>query len=143
MVRNALHCQGLTQMLTNIHRDLIGQIGLKRFPEPTGVPAGFLDNHRLTIAQNGTAIAGDMYHIPRYSVSIGPRDILNARDYLEWHDLGHLGGYSSWERIISRLHLFGSVCKEVPASLFQLTKGTIYISEDMARAIETMDLVAF
>ena len=107
------------------------------------LPAGFVDNHRLTIAQNGTAFAGDMYHTPRYSVSIGPRDILNARDHLERHDLGHLGGYSSWERMISRLQLYGPVCKEVPASLFQLTKGTIYVSEDMARPIETMDLVAY
>ncbi len=107
------------------------------------LPAGFVDNHRLTIVQNSKAFSGDTYHTPRYSVSIGPRDILNARDHLERHDLGSLGGYSSWERMISRLQLYGPVCKEVPASLFQLTKGTIYVSEDMARPIEAMDLIAF
>lgn len=107
------------------------------------LPAGFVDNHRLTIDQNATAFSGDTYHTPRYSVSIGPRDVLNARDHLERHDLGFMGGYSSWERMISRLQLYGPVCKEVPASLFQLTKGTIYVSEDMARPIEPMDLIAF
>lgn len=108
------------------------------------LPAGFVDNHRLTIVQNsGGYGSGDLYHTPRYSVSIGPRDVMHARDHLERHDLGYCGGYSSWERMISRLQLYGPVCMEVPASLYQLTKGTIYVSEDMARPIETMDLIAF
>ena len=108
------------------------------------LPAGFVDNHRLTIVQNSGAFgSGDMYHTPRFSVSIGPRDVMHARDHLERHDLGHCGGYSSWERMISRLQLYGPVCMEVPASLYQLTKGTIYVSEDMARPIEPMDFVAF
>ena len=106
--------------------------------------AGFVDNHRITIAQNSGGVgSGDMYHTPRYSVSIGPRDVMHARDHLERHDLGYCGGYSSWERMISRLQLYGPVCMEVPASLYQLTKGTIYVSEDMARPIAPMDLVAF
>ena len=108
------------------------------------LPAGFVDNHRLTIVQNSGAFgSGDLYHTPRYSVSIGPRDVMHARDHLERHDLGFMGGYSSWERMISRLQLYGPVCKEVPASLFQLTKGTIYVSEEMARPIEPKDLIAF
>ena len=108
------------------------------------LPAGFVDNHRLTIVQNSGGFgSGDLYHTPRYSVSIGPRDVMHARDHLERHDLGYCGGYSSWERMISRLQLYGPVCMEVPASLFQLTKGTIYVSEDMARPIAPMDLVAF
>lgn len=106
--------------------------------------AGFVDNHRLTNIQNsGGWAGGDIYHTPTYSVSIGPRDVMHAKDHLERHDLGYLGGYSSWERMISRLQLYGPVCKEVPASIFQLTKGTIYVSEDMARPIEPMDLVEY
>ena len=106
------------------------------------IPAGFVDNHRLTLMQNCGA-AGDLYHTTRYSVSIGPRDVMHAREHLERHDLGYLGGYSSWERMVSRLQLYGPVCKEVPASLYQLTKGTIYVSEDMARPIEPLDLIAY
>ena len=106
------------------------------------IKAGFVDNHRLTVQQN--SLSGvPMWHTPRYSVTIGPYDIINARDHLERHDLGFMGGYSAWERMISRLQLYGPVCKEVPASIYQLTKGTIYVSEDMARPIEPMDLVAF
>lgn len=122
--------------------------GTKKFAADTleeflQLPSGFVDNHPLTIAQNSGAYgSGDMYHTPRYSVSIGPRDVMHARDHLERHDLCYTGGYNSWERMISRLQLYGPVCKEVPASIFQLTKGTIYVSEDMARPIEPMDLVA-
>ena len=106
------------------------------------IKAGYVDNHRLTVQQN--SLSGvPMWHTPRYSVTVGPYEVINARDHLERHDLGFMGGYSSWERMISRLQLYGPVCKEVPASIYQLTKGTIYVSEDMARPIEPMDLVAF
>ncbi len=110
------------------------------------LPAGFVDNTRLTVAQNSTGTNGDIWHTPRYSVSIGPRDVMHARDHLERHDLGFCMGsgmYSSWERMISRLQLYGPVCKEVPASLYQLTKGTMYVSEKMAEPIAPMDLVEF
>lgn len=106
--------------------------------------AGYVDNHRLTIIQNSGAFgSGDLYHTPRYSVSIGPRDVMHAREHLERHDLGYVGGYSSWERMVSRLQLYGPVTMDLPASIFQLTKGTIYVSEDMARPIEPMDFKAF
>ena len=45
--------------------------------------------------------------------------------------------------MISRLEIYGPVTKDVPASIFQLTKGTVFVSEDMARPIEKMDLTAF
>lgn len=108
------------------------------------IKAGFVDNHRLTIIQNSMGFGGgDLYHTPCYSVSIGPRDVIHARNHLERHDLGFCGGYSSWERMISRLQIYGPICKDLPASIYQLTKGTIYVSEDMARPIEPMDLIAF
>lgn len=121
--------------------------GTKKFKAETleeflELKSGFVDNHRLTLIQNSMGFA-DMYHTPCYSVSIGPRDVMHARDHLERHDLGFTGGYSSWERMISRLQLYGPVCKEVPASIYQLTKGTIYVSEEMALPIEPLDWIAF
>jgi glucosamine-6-phosphate deaminase len=105
------------------------------------IKACFVDNHRLTVQQNSGA-ARPLWNTPRYSVSIGPWDVIHARDHLERHDLQSVGGYSSWERMISRLQLYGPVCMEVPASIYQLTKGTIYVSEDMARPIEPNDLIS-
>ncbi len=100
--------------------------------------AGFVDNHRITNIQNAGGGAA-LWHTPAYSVSIGPWDVMHAREHLERHDLHAAGGYSSWERMISRLQLYGPVCKEVPASIYQLTKGTIYVSEEMARPIEPIE----
>ena len=105
------------------------------------IKAGFVDNHRLTVIQNSGANSG-LWHTPRYSVSIGPWDVIHAREHLERHDLHSAGGYSSWERMISRLQLYGPVCMEVPASIYQLTKGIIYVSEAMALPIEQNDLIA-
>ena len=106
------------------------------------IKAGFVDNHRLTVQQNSGGNRA-LWHTPRYSVTIGPWDVIHARDHLERHDLQNVGGYSSWERMISRLQLYGPVCMEVPASIYQLTKGTIYVSEEMAMPIEPMDLISF
>jgi hypothetical protein len=44
--------------------------------------------------------------------------------------------------MISRLQIYGPVTKDVPASIFQRCKGTVFVSEDMARPIEKMDFVA-
>lgn len=109
------------------------------------IPAGFVKNVRLTVTQNSTG-NGNIWKTPGFSVSIGPRDVVHARHHLERHDLGFCMGpamYSSWERMISRLQLYGPVCKEVPASLYQLTPGTIYVSEEMARPIAPMELREF
>ena len=106
--------------------------------------AGFVDNHRLTIIQNSMGIgSGDYYHTPSYSVSIGPWDIIHSREHIEALELGFCGGYSAWERMITRLQVFGPVTHKLPASIYQLTKGTVYISENLARPIAPMDLVAF
>ena len=100
--------------------------------------SGFVDNHRLTTIQN-TGHTSALWHTPAYSVSIGPWDVIHARDHLERHDLCAPAGYLSWERMISRLQLYAPVSKDIPASIYQLTKGTIYVSEDMALPIEPID----
>jgi glucosamine-6-phosphate deaminase len=105
------------------------------------------DNHRLTIIQNSLGGcfggSGDLANTPCYSVTVGPRDIINARESLERHDLTFLGGYSSWERMISRLQIYGPVTKDLPASIYQLKKGTIYVSEAMAQPIEPLEFISY
>ena len=108
------------------------------------IPAGFVTNHRLTVMQNsGSKGSGDLYHTPCHSVTIGPRDVMHARYHIERHDLGYLSGYSSWERMVSRLQLYGPVCKELPASIYQLTPGVVYVSETIAAPIASMEHIAF
>jgi glucosamine-6-phosphate deaminase len=112
------------------------------FEEFINLKAGYADNHRLTTAQNSGG-ASALWHTPSYSVTIGPWDVVHARNHLERHDLESMGGYSAWERMISRIQLYGPVCKEVPASLYQLSKGIIYVSEDTARPFISTNLKDF
>ena len=106
--------------------------------------SGFVDNCRLTVIQNsGGTGGGDYYHTPRYSASIGPYDVYHAKHHLERHDLTNVGGYSSWERMVSRLQIYGPVTPDIPASIFQLTPGTVYVSEEMAQPIKPLDFYAY
>lgn len=107
----------------------------------------FIATHPITVIQNSldpyVGGAGDIANTPGYAVTIGPRDIMHGRDHLERHDLSFVGGYSSWQRMVSRLQLYGPVTPAVPASIYQLCKGTVYVSEDIARPFTVAEKVNF
>jgi glucosamine-6-phosphate deaminase len=90
----------------------------------------------LTICENSLfapmGASGDVWAVPPRAVTIGPRDIVNARERLEVHNFVNPGG-DSWQRMISRIQLYGPITKECPASIMRLGKGTCYVSEAIAR----------
>lgn len=93
--------------------------------------------HPLTIAENSLfevfGCSGDVAAVPPKAVTIGPRDIAHARERFEMHSLTELGEVTSWQRMISRLTLYGPVTQQVPASILQLFKTDVYVSEGIAR----------
>lgn len=95
--------------------------------------------HPLTIAENSLfgvfGASGDVANVPPRAATIGPRDIKNARLRFEMHCLTSLGGSETWQRMISRLTLYGPVNMQVPASILQLFKTQVYVSSDIARPI--------
>lgn len=90
----------------------------------------------LTICENSLfapmGASGDVWAVPPRAVTIGPRDIVNARERLEVHNFVNPGG-DSWQRMISRIQLYGPITKECPATIMRLGKGTCYVSEAIAR----------
>ena len=94
-------------------------------------------SHPLTIAENSLfscyGCSGDVAAVPWRAATIGPRDVANARDRFEMHSLTEMGGINSWQRMISRLTLYGPVTMQVPASIIQLYKTSVFVSEDIAR----------
>lgn len=94
--------------------------------------------HPLTIAENSLfapmGASGDVYAVPPRAATIGPRDIANARDHFDMHSITFIGG-DSWQRMISRLTLYGSVSMQCPSSIIQLFPGTCYVSEVLAKPI--------
>ena len=81
--------------------------------------------------------SGDVFNVPPKAVTIGPRDMQHARLRFDFHCFTFPGGYFSWQRMISRLGIWGPVTPLVPYSLNQELRCNVYITEDMARPIES------
>ena len=90
----------------------------------------------LTIAENSLfppmGDSGDVWAVPPRAATIGPRDIVNARERFEVHEIAHATG-STWQRMVSRIQLYGPISMECPASIMRLGPGTCYVSEVIAR----------
>ena len=90
----------------------------------------------LTICENSLfspmGASGDVWAVPPRAATIGPRDIVSAKERFELHNFVNPDG-SSWQRMISRLELYGPISMECPASILRLGKGTCYVSEAIAK----------
>ena len=98
--------------------------------------ARLVELHPMTIMQNALhSFGGDWSWVPPKANSIGPRDILGARDRSFWLD-GYLGGGISWQRFIARLVAHGPVNTLVPGSILQEVPGTYTILGGVADDVE-------
>jgi glucosamine-6-phosphate deaminase len=80
--------------------------------------------HPMTIMQNALhSFSGDWSLAPPKANTIGPAEILGARDRSFWLD-GYLGGGVSWQRFIARLAAHGPVNTYVPGSILQTAPTT-------------------
>lgn len=90
----------------------------------------------LTICENSLfapmGASGDVWAVPPRAATIGPRDVVNARERFEIHTFVNPGG-DSWQRMISRIELYGPISMECPASIMRLGKGVCYVSEAIAK----------
>jgi glucosamine-6-phosphate deaminase len=90
----------------------------------------------MTIMQNALhSFGGDWSWVPPKAASIGPAQILGARDRSFWLD-GYMGGGVSWQRFIARLAAHGRVNTLVPGSLLQTAPGTYTIWGPVADDVE-------
>ena len=88
--------------------------------------------HPMTIMQNALhTFGGDWSWVPPKAASIGPREILAARDRSFWLD-GDQGGGVSWQRFIARLVAHGPVNTLVPGSILQETNCDYHIMGGVA-----------
>ena len=98
--------------------------------------------HPLTIAQNslhgGFGCSGDISKVPPKGAMMGPRDAIKAKNVLDMHGITTAGSHVTWQRLTSRLCLFGEPAQEVPASVLQLRQNPthVIISENLAATIQ-------
>ncbi|MCI8994574.1 MAG: hypothetical protein HFI31_15420 [Lachnospiraceae bacterium] len=91
----------------------------------------------LTICENSLfspmGNSGDVWAVPPKAATIGPRDIVNARERFEMHNILTSESGATWQRMISRIELYGPISMECPASIMRLGKGVCYVSEALAK----------
>lgn len=101
----------------------------------------------LTIAQNSLhgvfGCSGDIANVPPKAMTIGPYDVAHSRNRFEMHALTTMGSMSTWQRMISRLVLYGPVTPQVPSSILQLMPTSVYVGEEIAREIECWENVGY
>ena len=94
----------------------------------------------FTLAQNSLhgsfGAAGDIAAIPPKAATIGPAQVLEARERIGFYMISINGTTTSWQKMITRLALFGPVTPRVPDSIVQLKPTTTYVSETIAEKIE-------
>jgi len=101
--------------------------------------------HPLTIAQNSLhgsfGCSGDISRVPPMGAMMGPRDAMMAKNVVDCHGITTAGTHVTWQRLTSRLCIFGEPSQEVPASVLQLRdKPTRFIiSENLAADIRPDD----
>lgn len=98
--------------------------------------------HPLTIAQNSLhgsfGYSGDIANVPPKGAMIGPRDVMKAKEVLDIHSITTAGSRVTWQRLTSRLCIFGKPSQDVPASILQLRDKPTHVvmSENLAATIE-------
>ncbi len=94
----------------------------------------------FTLAQNSLhgsfGMSGDIALVPPKAATIGPAEVVAAKNRLEFHALTVHGTATSWQRMISRLVLHGPVTPLIPSSIHQLLRTDVYVSETIAQDIK-------
>lgn len=103
--------------------------------------------HPLTIAQNSLhgvfGCSGDIANVPPRAATIGPIDVARSRNRFEMHAISTMGTVSAWQRLTSRLVLYGPVTLKVPSSILQLMPASVYVSEEIAKEFDCWELVGY
>lgn len=98
--------------------------------------------HPLTIAQNSLhgsfGYSGDIAKVPPMGATMGPRDAMKAKEVMDMHGITTCGTRVAWQRLTSRLCIFGKPSQEVPTSILQLRKHKtrMIMSENIAATID-------
>ncbi len=94
----------------------------------------------FTLAQNSLhgsfGMSGDIARVPPKAATIGPAQVVRAKNRLQFCGITVHGTTTSWQRLITRLALHGEPTPLVPESIHQLLRTDSYVSETIAMDIE-------
>lgn len=94
----------------------------------------------FTIAQNSLhgcfGFSGDLTAVPPKAATLGPADVIAAKERFDMHGITVGGSLNSWQRLTTRLVLHGPVTPRLPASILQTLPTEVYVTEKAAMNIE-------
>lgn len=94
----------------------------------------------FTIAQNSMhgsfGAAGDLCAVPPKAATIGPAEVIAAKNRIDMHAICVDGSRVSWQRMMTRLVLHGPVTPRLPQSILQTLRTDVFVSESSAENIE-------
>ena len=82
--------------------------------------------------------AGDIGNVPPCAVTVGPKDLMAAKEWVDVEYLTSCGGIQAHQKFAVRLSMFGPISEKIPGSIMRLHKGTCYVSADVAKAPATL-----
>ena len=93
-----------------------------------------------TLAQNSLhgsfGMSGDLASVPPKAGTIGPADVIAAKNRIDFSTLLVHGTATTWQRMMTRLCTHGPVTPLLPTSILQELRVDKYISETLARNVE-------
>lgn len=81
--------------------------------------------------------AGDIGNVPPKAATVGPRDLMAAKEWIDLEYLVGCGGAPAHQKFPLRFSLFCDIAPSNPGSIMRLHKGTCYVSEAVAAAPTT------
>ena len=94
----------------------------------------------FTIAQNSMhgsfGASGNLCAVPPKAATIGPAEVIAAKNRIDVHAITVGGTKISWQRLTTRLVLHGPVTPRVPESILQTLRTDVWVSESLAQDIE-------
>ena len=95
----------------------------------------------FTLAQSSLdpdfGMSGNWSAIPPKAITIGPAEIFSAKLRSSWNCFTIAGTDVSWQRFIIRLAAHAPVNQFIPASILQITRSDLFISDTIAKEIVT------
>ncbi len=76
--------------------------------------------------------AGDLGNVPPKAVTIGPKDLMASKEWVDFEYLAACGGSPAHQKFPLRLAMFGPVDHKNMGSIMRLHKGTCYVSPAVA-----------
>lgn len=95
----------------------------------------------FTLAQNSLhgsfGMSGNLAAVPPKAATIGPAEVICAKNRMEFAAITIHGTTTAWQRLIARLCYHGPVTPRLPSSIHQELRTDCFISEQIAQDIST------